>query len=252
MAQLLFYENIAPVSVQRHKDLSVDRVDFGFAANVTAVPIMAVEIPAAAAEYAIVFAGTKDAVLPVVLLGMEDGKNQFVDADGNWKANYVPAFVRRYPFVFSQNEDKLTLCVDESWDGCNREGKGERLFDDDGKHTAYLDQMLNFLKESQSHFARTHTFGDRLKELGLLETIKADFTSPQGEKRSVTGFMAVSREKLKQLAPKKLAELVRVGELELAYIHLLSINNLKKVFELSTAPKTSDDAAQPAEPAETK
>ena len=239
MAQLLFYENIAPVSLQRHRELSVERVDYSFAANVTAVPIMAVEIPAAAAEYAIVFAGTKDAVLPVVLLGMEDGKNQFVDEEGKWTASYIPAFVRRYPFVFSQTDDKLTLCVDEDWSGCNKDGKGQRLFDEKGGHTEYLDQMLKFLKESQSHFARTHTFGDRLKELGLLESIKADFTSPQGDKKSLTGFMAVSRDRVKQLAPKKLAELVRVGELELTYIHLLSINNLKKLFERSTAQPVS-------------
>ena len=39
MTQLLFYENITPVSPQRHADLSIDRADFGFAANVNSVPL---------------------------------------------------------------------------------------------------------------------------------------------------------------------------------------------------------------------
>ena len=64
MAQLLFYENVAPVSPQRHGELSIDRADFGFAAHVNSVPLMAVEMTAAAGEYTIVFAGNEEAVAP--------------------------------------------------------------------------------------------------------------------------------------------------------------------------------------------
>jgi hypothetical protein len=231
MAQLLFYENVAPVSPQRHGELSIERADFGFAANVNSVPLMAVEMTAAASEYTIVFAGNEEAVAPVVILGLEGTKNQYVDKDGKWSADYIPAFVRRYPFVFSQQENTYTLCVDEAWDGCNKDGKGERLFDEKGERTEYLSRMLKFLEESQAHFVRTQTYCKHLKEMDLLEPMKADFTLPGGEKKSLGGFMAVNRDKLRNLAPEKLAQLAKTDELELTYIHLLSMNNFRRVLE---------------------
>jgi hypothetical protein len=42
---------------------------------------------------------------------------------------------------------------------------------------------------------------------------------------SLTGFMAVSRAKLKAIPGDKLAELVKTGELELLYLHLQSMRN---------------------------
>ena len=243
MAQLLFYENVAPVSPQRHGDLSIERADFGFAANVNSVPLMAVEMTAAASEYTIVFAGNEEAVAPVVILGLEGTKNQYVDEDGKWSADYIPAFVRRYPFVFAQQENTYTLCLDEDWDGCNKDGKGERLFDEKGERTEYLSRMLKFLEESQAHFVRTQTYCQHLKELDLLEPMKADFTLPGGEKKSLGGFMAVNREKLRNLPGDKLAELAKTDELELTYIHLLSMNNFRRVLERTAKANVPAEAA---------
>ncbi len=252
MAQLLFYENVAPVSPQRHGDLSIERADFAFAANVNSVPLMAVEMTAAASEYTIVFAGNEEAVAPVVILGLEGTKNQYVDEDNKWASEYIPAFVRRYPFVFSEKDNTYTLCVDEDWAGCNKEGKGERLFDDKGERTEYLSRMLKFLEESQAHFVRTQAYCKRLQELELLEPMKADFTLPGGEKKSIGGFFAVNREKLRNLAPEKLAELAKSDELELTYIHLLSMNNFRRVLERTAkaaapaAAAAKDEAADSA------
>jgi len=223
---LLFYETAVPVSAARHRDLAIESAKYGFAAGVTAVPLTCVEFPRAAREYTIVFAGDKE-VVPVALLGTSDAENLYVSSEGEWSADYVPAFVRRYPFVFSMSEDKtkLTLCVDESWAGCNREGRGQRLFDDQGERTAYLSQMLAFLEEYQAHFTRTQAYCRKLVELALLEPMKADLTLRGGQKRSVTGFQAVNRAKLKALPAEKLAELVQSDELELTYDHMLSMNN---------------------------
>ena len=84
--------------------------------------------------------------------------------------------------------------------------------------------------------------------------MKADFTLPGGEKKSIGGFFAVSREKLRNLAPEKLAELAKTDELELTYIHLLSMNNFRRVLERtakSAAPAAAaaPDSAVPTEPA---
>ena len=234
--QLLFYEQVTPISKERHKDFCVDGTEhrFEFAQSVNSVPLTAVEIPMAAREYTIVFAGGDEAVVPVVILGIEGKDNLYIDKqEGKWDASYVPAFVRRYPFVFSQSDDgnTFTLCVDEDWQGCNREGKGQRLFDDAGERTEYLGNVLKFLEEYQKQFRLTQAYCAKLKELDLLESMKAELTLPGGEKRSLTGFMAVNRTKLKELSGEKLAALAKTDELELTYTHLQSLNNFPEMLK---------------------
>ena len=241
---LLFYESAVPVSVTQHRDLAIEPVKYGFAATVNAVPLTCVEFPLAAREYTVVFAGENE-VVPVALLGIKDAENLYVNDEGDWSADYVPAFVRRYPFVFSTgaNPSQLTLCVDEKWGGCNRENRGQRLFDDQGERTPYLNQMLKFLEEFQVHFTRTQTFCKKLLELDLLEPMKADISFPDGGTRSLVGFRAVSRAKLKALSAEKLAELCKSDELELIYDHLLSMNNFSLIINrVSQRQKTSSDA----------
>jgi hypothetical protein len=228
--QLLFYENVTPISKDSHADFCVDGSDQGydFARKVNSVILTAVEIPLAAREYTIVFAGNDDVVVPVVILGIKDGENLYVKDDGGWDATYIPAFVRRYPFVFSQSDDgkTFTLCVDEDWAGCNREGHGEKLFDEPGERTEYLQNVLKFLEEYQGQFQRTQAYCKKLLEFELLESMKADLTLGDGQKHSLTGFRVVNRTKLKELPADKLAELAKTDELELTYNHLQSMNNL--------------------------
>jgi len=248
MTQMLFYENVAAVSPQRHGDLSIQPIDYSFAANVNSVPLTAVEMPAAASEHTIVFAGNDAAVAPFVILGLDGKRNEYVDENGKWTADYVPAFVRRYPFVFSQSGDEtnktFTLCVDENSKACNREGLGQRLFDDKGERTDYLSRMLKFLEEYQAHISRTQAYCNTLRELELLEPMQANFTLPGGEAKSLGGFMVVNRQKLKDLPPEKLSELAKSDQLELTYIHLLSLNNFRRVLQKSfgqAAPETKPE-----------
>ena len=245
--QQMFYERAVPLTRSRHGEWSVEiRPEFGFASHASSVPIAAVEFPLAAPEYPIVFAGTEDATMPAAILGVRSDQNLYVGADGAWRAKYVPAFVRRYPFVFASSEDRktLTLCIDEAYPGCNQEGRGERLFDAEGSHTQYLDTVVNFLKEYQVQYLRTRAFCNRLKELGILEPMQAQFTLPGGARRGMTGFMAVNRTKLKALDGDKLADMARNDELELIYLHLHSLHNFGRMLERIGAQAHKPPAAE--------
>ncbi len=244
---LLFYENVKSVASNRHGDLSVKvGADYSFAKIANSVPLTAAEFRTAAAEYSIVFVGSEENTLPVVLLGAREKENAYVDADGRWDARYVPAFVRRYPFVFSLTEDgkTFTLCIDEDFSGCNREGRGERLFDTDGERTSYLQQVLNFQTEYQAQFQRTQMFCKRLVELELLESIQAQIRVGTGEPRVLTGIRAVNRAKIKELEPDVLTQMVRTDELELIYLHLHSLVNLRRFGE-QFAPEEAPAASDP-------
>ena len=231
MSQLLIYETAVPVSSGRHGKCSVEAgKDYGFSKKVNSVPLTAVEFPEAAGEYAIVFAASGDEVVPVVVLGARQNENLFVDADNGWAAKYIPAFVRRYPFVFSSSDDNqtFTLCVDEAYPGLNYLGKGRALFDEEGKATPYVDNVLKFLQEYRAQFLRTQAFCRRLVELKLLEPMRAQFTLG-AEKMSLGGFQAIDRQKLKALPGETLAQLAATDELELIYLHLQSMRNFALV-----------------------
>ncbi|MDN5005288.1 SapC family protein [Bradyrhizobium sp. GCM10027634] len=231
-AQLLIYETVIPLSAARHRGCGIETArNYGFSSKTNSVPLMAVEFPNAASEYAIVFAGTKDNVMPAVILGVRDSENLFLSRDAKWDAQYIPAFVRRYPFVFSTSADgeRFVLCVDEDYSGFNREGRGQKLFDDDSKPTQFVQNILTFLQEYQAQFNRTQAFCRKVRELDLLEPMQAQVEMASGEKLSLAGFMAVSREKLKALPGDKLAELAKTDELELLYLHLQSMRNFQNL-----------------------
>jgi hypothetical protein len=245
-SQLLIYESAVPVSSGRHGAWSVEvGADFTFSKNVNAVPLMAVEIPNAAAEYAVVFSGTGEAMMPAVILGMRGNENLYLTMQGGWHAKYLPAFVRRYPFVFSGSADggTFTLCIDESFPGFNQQGRGERLFDAQNKPTPYVENVLKFLEQYQIEFRRTQAFCAKLRELDLLEPMSAQANLVTGERVSLTGFMVVNRDRLKALTAEGLAELAKSDMLEFLYLHLQSMRNFSGVMDRLGAKQSAEAGA---------
>jgi len=234
--QMLIYESAVPISTSRHAKHSLEAgADYSFARNVNSLPLTAVEILPAAGEYPVVFAGDANAVMPAAILGMRDKENAFVDAQGKWLGKYIPAFARRYPFVFaSQDQEQgqnFTVCIDESFPGLNTEGRGQRLFDDEGKPTAYVDNVLKFLQQYQVEFQRTQQFCNRLKELDLFEPMQAQVDLGEQGRVALSGFMAVNRAKLRALSPEILSELAKNDSLELIYAQLHSMRHFVSLRE---------------------
>jgi hypothetical protein len=230
--QMLIYETAIPVSHARHADAWFEPSrNFAFTATINAVPLMAVEFQHAAAEFAIVFSKVGPDIMPAAVLGVRGQQNLYLTDDAHWRAKYVPAFIRRYPFVFSSSEDQqtLTLCIDETHPGFNREGRGQRLFGDDGKPSAYVEQVLKFLQEYQAHFERTRSFGRQLQTLNLLEPMQLTVTTPAGAKQALSGFLGVQRDRLRNLDGEALSSLARSDELELLYLQLHSMRNFNEV-----------------------
>ena len=246
--QLLIYERVVPLSSEAHRDVSVKALDtFDFARDLNSVPLLAAEFTSAVPDHPIVFAGQGEAIFPAVLLGLQDSQNLCVDAAGTWTGGYVPAFLRRYPFVFSQDGGNFTLCVDETYPGLNREGRGEHLFDSEGNRTQYLQTMLTFVQQYQAQFERTRLFCQRLVALDLLEPAQARFTTPDGRAGTLNGFTTINRERLKAIPEEALKEMFATDELELCFVHLHSLQNISRLADKS--PAAVARAAAPAEEA---
>jgi len=237
MASLMFYEDVAVLDRNFHRNLKLKPVDnLSFAAAVPAVPIVTAEFVDIAREYPIAFLPVDHGgMLPVALTGARHGENLFVDGKGKWHARYVPAFVRRYPFVFSNSgTDSLTVCIDETWPGFDEEA-GEALFDDEGGPTAMLDGILDMLSAYQREVAVTENFMTRLAAAGLLMSASARADLTDGRNVSLDGFFVVDEAKFRALPVNTLKEWFASGELGLIFAHLMSLRNLLELAHRLTA-----------------
>ncbi|HAZ61648.1 MAG TPA: multidrug transporter [Gammaproteobacteria bacterium] len=234
----LFYSQFVPVAAELHRDLFLDpAAGFGFASDTNSVYLLAVEFAAAAREYPIVFADVDEGrVVPVVMLGLRPRQNLYLAADGRWQADYLPAYVRRYPFLLASAEPgageemRYTVCLDSTWAGFNREARGERLLAADGSPAPLMERALSFLREFHTQWLLTEAFCERIQALGLLQSMTANVRTAAGEEFSVSGFSCVQREVLHALDAATLKELAANDYLQAIYLHLWSLDNQQRLL----------------------
>ncbi|MEO5377061.1 MAG: SapC family protein [Magnetococcus sp. DMHC-6] len=237
MSQLTIYQNPVPLNKETHKNfkISPSQTPFSFAAQTNSVVLAGIEFVHAAKEYGIIFSrvGGGEVIVPVALLGMRNEENLFVDEKGQWAARYIPAFVRRYPFVLAQQGEgspQMMVCVDDTYPGFNQQN-GESLFTEAGEATPLLDKAISFLKEYQSHYQRTEIFVNHLKELDLFVELTARADLVDGKQYAMGGLLAVDEKKLLNLPENKVVELFRSGELGWIYSHLSSLSNIRQLAD---------------------
>jgi hypothetical protein len=238
VAEVLFYERPVPLNREAHKDLRLKAVpSVRFAMNSHSVPLTGAEFGVAARDLLIVFGGNSPADCgPMALLGLRENENLFVDADGHWAPNtYVPAFVRRYPFVLAEKPeakegDDFTVFLDEAYEGFDS-SEGERLFKEDGTDSALLTNAVTFLGEFQQNIARTKTFMQHLVKHDLLEPRNVQLQKGGDSSKSINlnGFFVINEDKLRALDEATTHELLKEGVLGWAYAHLLSMLNIDRL-----------------------
>lgn len=233
MATMLFYGKITPLNRDRHRKLRLRMADdkARYASSTHYVPIAGTEFFQAARDFPVLFAGGDGAGGPIALLGLREGENLFVEDDGTWvEGAYVPAFVRRYPFILARGEgsQNLTVCIDEDFKGFS-EADGSLLFDEDGKDTAYLARTIEFVNRFAAEMQHTQSFVKRLDELELLVTRNLRITDGKGRNFLLNDFRIVDEERFAKLDDVTLGELSRQGWLGWIYAHLISLGNVNRL-----------------------
>lgn len=242
MSNFAFYKKVVALNSEMHRNLKFSAAEstFDFARDTTAVLLAGVEFAEAGREYPIVFVRGQDRQMrPVVLLGVREGENLFVDEHGKWDARYIPAFVRRYPFVMAEGgvPGQLVVCIDEKCPALNVDN-GELLIDAEGKTQPRMNEVIKFLQDFQQEFMRTELITRQLDELGLFIQQGARFDTSTGETFQLNDFYLIDEVKFGQLADDKLPQLFRSGALGLIYLHLASMGNMRKLLDRVTARST--------------
>jgi hypothetical protein len=236
VTEVLVYERPVPLNRSTHKDLRIKPVaSLGFSAKAHSVPLTCVEFAAAARDFPILFAGADVAdVGPMALLGLRPAENLHVDDAGRWaEGAYIPAFVRRYPFILAEKPegadgDDFTVFLDEDFAGFDG-AEGQRLFNEDGTDTEFLQGAVHFLTDFQGQVKRTQAFTARLRELDLLEPRTIQLTMGDGMK-TLNGLFVVDEEKLRKLDDTVAGELLRDGSMGWIFAHLLSLSNVDRLI----------------------
>ncbi|MEL6089447.1 MULTISPECIES: SapC family protein [Bartonella] len=237
---MLFYKNVTPINKTFHKSLKFNpSQDMSFAKDTHWVPLASDEYFQAALDYPILFMSAEDEqkkrhYTSIALVGLSNDVNNYITADKSWQRDtYIPAFIRRYPFVLAQIQDQkeLSVCFDQQ-SGMFNDVTGIELFNSDGSISPFMEERINFLEHFKIGMERTAEFIDTLVKMDLLSQKSINVKNDKGLSAQLEDFWIVDEEKLHKLPAHQLAKLHKNGFLGRIFAHLLSMNNLLKVLSL--------------------
>jgi hypothetical protein len=243
LGKILFYRQLEPLSVEKHRSLGVSNVSnpFSFLADTHLVPLTVDEFGLAAVCYPIIF--DTQTKTPLAVMGLRPGMNVFLGADGSLDPEvYLPAFARRYPFlpVIANNgqpqpagEEKVLVCIDRSAKMLS--STPELPFFEGEKPSRYTQEAIQFCKEFDMLGRRTQEFSKLMEEHGLFEETplalpraKADGTPDEPLK--IGEYLRISEPKLNALPKEKYIELRDRGISAVMHAHLLSLALWPKIL----------------------
>jgi hypothetical protein len=224
--EVLFYVQPEPLSKEAHEGLGIRTIDnpYAFTAKSHLVPLTITEFGPAALCYPVIFAGEDKT--PVAVMGVNSNENLFVDDKGQFQPDcYLPAYVRRYPFVLANDpqSQRMVVCIDRKAPMVT-DKKPEVLFFEKGELSDYTKGAIDFCNNFEGEVQRTLSFVAMLKELDLFEQKEARYSPPDGSaSQLVAEYQGVSEAKLNALSAEKLKELRDNGALQQIYCHLVSL-----------------------------
>jgi hypothetical protein len=212
-----------------HRDVAVQTGDasFRFAEKAPIVEITVDEFERAALDFPIVFVG--ETFQPFAVMGLAADQNQFV-REGSYRPGvYVPAYLRRYPFVFARDEgsDALILCLDHASDRVAKAGEtGVMPLFEGEEPTALTRQAIQFCENYEAARGRTGVLIDLLREFDLLEARQANHVVTDGaEPTLLLEYCSIDVAKLDALDAEAFQRLRAAGALPAIYAQIASQAN---------------------------
>lgn len=223
-----------------HKNLRVVREHSAqYGDNEMSAMVFPQEFRAVQNEYPIFFQKNPESgkFYAVALFGLRNDENLFL-TDAGWDANYIPASVKRRPFLIGMQPSKpgedptksnLMVYVDMDSPRVN-ETKGEAVFLPHGGYSAYLETVVDLLDYIKYGTDLNDGFITTLLHYELLEVVAIDISLKNGEQNNLTGMYTINEDKLMALDAAALSTLHSKGYLEFIYMALASQSNVTKLI----------------------
>jgi hypothetical protein len=189
-------------------------------------------------EYPIFFQKNSETgkFVSVALMGLRQYENLFLSEKG-WDAQYIPASVKRRPFLIGVRapkpgeEDQASRMVYVDMDSPRvNETQGDAVFLPHGGYSPYLESIVDLLEYIQYGSELNEKFTDVLLQHELLEVVKLEITLKNGEQNNLMGFYTINEDKLLALDGNSVAGLHNKGFLEFIYMVLASHANVGKLI----------------------
>ena len=230
----VFYQDLMPLNSRDHatwRSRTTDKAPW--LAGFHAIPLTVEEFPAAARHFPIIFS-SGDSPVPLALMGLNEGTNVFVDAEGTVSENiYIPAYVRRYPFLLAKlapESDELSLCFDPTTDLVGEFAEGTALFEGD-QPSENTKALLGFCEQFEQAGLKTQAFVEELAKHKLLMDGEVAIQQEGVEAPFVyRGFQMVNQEAMRDLRGDVLRGWNQSGLLPLIYAHLFSLELIREIF----------------------
>lgn len=235
MTHALFYQNPVALDKNTHGQMSVaSNIPLHFTKNLNAVPITLVELPHIVQFYPVAFS-TSHPATPLAILGLRNQENLFINEQGEWLENtYIPAYIRRYPFIFSadpKSPDRLTLCIDDTNDVLLSD-QSNPLFIDNGELSSVTRNALDFCSSYQAAAEKTQIFTTALDDSGILIDRHAEIRMPDNQLITLSGFRQIDEEKLDALPKDLIAKWHEEKWLGKIYAAVSADRNWQNLFQL--------------------
>lgn len=235
----LFYREPVLIRFEDHHNVGLlAETHFGFATEAIAIPLCTSEFAVATRHYPIVFAQAEPA-MPLAVVGLTEGRNLFLERDGAWRpGSYVPAYVRRYPFIAMELPDKTQqlLALDRASDRVVTPVAGrsdaQPLFDDAGEPTPFTQSAMAFCHAYHADFLATIAFSQALAAARLLIPANAEMQFPDGNRHALNGFRGIDEAALRRLPTRTVASWHAKGWLDLTAMQLASRFNWQGLLDL--------------------
>lgn len=237
---MMYYSNPTPLDKKKHKDLKLKRQDnYAFTAESNSLPLAGFEFFQASRSFPIFFVKNADGKsVPIAILSF---KNKSHDMGDKWQDAYVPAYVRRYPFVLSS--DGIVLFDADA--PHLQEEEGEALFEgEEAEATDTLKAIVDFLKTVDHGYQMTEAFCAALNEKDILRPFKGGIKV--GESKINLDDLYVIDEQLlhSKLDEKDVNEWFKKGWLAWSHAHLHSLGSVNEVFKRAQTAAQADEAAE--------
>jgi len=227
-----------------HKDLKIlpgYRKGQGY--DVSTSRVFPVEFGELQMEYPIVLTRNKESghFEPVVLLGLSNNENLFLDAHG-WDARYVPLAIERQPFLIGFQESmesgipqrRPVVHVDLDHPKVSMT-EGEPVFLPHGGESPLLERISSVLLTIHQGNEINQVFSRLLVGLDLVESSTMEYTLANGEKHTLAGLHIINEQRLGALNGDALEALHRKGLLQGIYMMLASLPNFRKLIDRKNA-----------------
>jgi len=235
-AQLpLFYNDLMPLNSRDHGTWHARTVEkASWIGSQHAIPLTVDEFAQAQRNFPIVFSAGDNPV-PLALMGLNEGINVYFDDEGKPLDDaYVPAYIRRYPFLLARlqpDAEEMSLCFDPSCDVLGEFEDGQALFSN-GEPSEHTKGLLQFCEQFEQAGARTQAFIEELTKADLL--MEGEVSIQQNDKPDqpyvYRGFKMINQDKLREVEADKIKQWNEIGLLPLIYAHLFSLDMMRVIF----------------------